>query len=171
MTQRASREERIESLKRSLEERILVLDGAMGSMIQGYGLEETDFRGTLFKDHPSELQGDNELLSLTRPDVIRQIHDQFFEAGADLIETNTFGSNAVSQSDYALEHTVRDLNLASAKIARESADAFTEKDPSKPRFVAGAIGPTPKTLSLSPDVNDPAARSITFDALCQAYRE
>ena len=171
MTQRASREERIESLKRSLEERILVLDGAMGSMIQGYGLEETDFRGTLFKNHPSELQGDNELLSLTRPDVIRQIHDQFFEAGADLIETNTFGSNAVSQSDYALEHTVRDLNLASAKIARESADAFTEKDPSKPRFVAGAIGPTPKTLSLSPDVNDPAARSITFDALCQAYRE
>ena len=171
MTQRASREERIESLKRSLEERILVLDGAMGSMIQGYGLEETDFRGTLFKDHPSELQGDNELLSLTRPDVIRQIHDQFFEAGADLIETNTFGSNAVSQSDYALEHTVRDLNLASAKIARESADAFTEKDPSKPRFVAGAIGPTPKTLSLSPDVNDPAARSITFDTLCQAYRE
>jgi 5-methyltetrahydrofolate--homocysteine methyltransferase len=171
MTQRASREERIESLKRSLEERILVLDGAMGSMIQGYGLEETDFRGSFFKDHPSELQGDNELLSLTRPDVIRQIHDQFFEAGADLIETNTFGSNAVSQSDYALEHTVRDLNLASAKIARESADAFTEKDPSKPRFVAGAIGPTPKTLSLSPDVNDPAARSITFDALCQAYRE
>jgi len=171
MSLRASREERIESLKRSLGERILVLDGAMGSMIQGFGLVEADFRGDHFKDHPSELQGDNELLSLTRPDVIREIHDQFFEAGADLIETNTFGSNAVSQADYALEHTVRDLNLASAKIARESADAWTAKDPSKPRFVAGAIGPTPKTLSLSPDVNDPAARTITFDALYQAYRE
>jgi 5-methyltetrahydrofolate--homocysteine methyltransferase len=171
MSERASRDKRIENLKRSLEERILVLDGAMGSMIQGFGLVEADFRGDLFKDHPSELQGDNELLSLTRPDVIREIHDQFFEAGADLIETNTFGSNAISQADYALQRTVRDLNLASAKIARESADAWTAKDPSKPRFVAGAVGPTPKTLSLSPDVNDPAARSITFDALCQAYRE
>jgi len=171
MSDRTPRDERIESLKRSLQERILVLDGAMGSMIQGFGLEEADFRGEHFKDHPSEVQGDNELLSLTRPDVIRQIHDRFFEAGADMIETNTFGSNAVSQADYALEHTVRDLNLASAKIARESADAWTKKDPSKPRFVAGAIGPTPKTLSLSPDVNDPAARTIAFDALCRAYRE
>ena len=171
MSERAPRDERIKSLKRSLGERILVLDGAMGTMVQGFGLEEADFRGEHFKDHPSELQGDNELLSLTRPDVIRQIHDQFLEAGADLIETNTFGSNAVSQADYALEYSVRDLNLASAKIARDSADAWTAEDPSKPRFVAGAIGPTPKTLSLSPDVNDPAARSITFDALCRAYRE
>jgi len=171
MSERASREERIESLKHSLRERILVLDGAMGTMVQGFDLVEADFRGQYFGDHPSELKGDNELLSLTRPDVIRQIHDQFFEAGADLIETNTFGSNAVSQADYALEDRVRELNLASAKIARESADAWTAKDPSKPRYVAGAIGPTPKTLSLSPDVNDPAARTITFDALCHAYRE
>ena len=171
MFERASRDERIESLKRSLAERILVLDGAMGTMVQGFGLEEADFRGEHFKEHPGELKGDNELLSLTRPDVIQNIHEQFLEAGADLIETNTFGSNAVSQADYALEYTARDLNLASAKIARESADSWTARDPSKPRFVAGAIGPTPKTLSLSADVNDPAARSITFDALCQAYRE
>jgi 5-methyltetrahydrofolate--homocysteine methyltransferase len=171
MSKPTPREERIESLKRSLEDRILVLDGAMGTMVQSFDLAEADFRGDHFADHPSELKGDNELLSLTRPDVIRQIHDQFFEAGADLVETNTFGSNAVSQADYALEHTVRELNLASAKIARESADAWTAKEPTKPRFVAGAVGPTPKTLSLSPDVNDPAARTITFDALRDAYRE
>ena len=171
MPERPARNERIKSLRKSLRERILVLDGAMGTMVQSVGLEEADFHGEVFAKLPSELQGDNELLSLTRPDVIRQIHDQFFDAGADLVETNTFGSNAVSQSDYDLQHTVRELNLASARIAREAADAWTAKDPSKPRFVAGAIGPTPKTLSLSPDVNDPAARTITFDALCQAYRE
>jgi 5-methyltetrahydrofolate--homocysteine methyltransferase len=171
MTVRASREQRIESLKRQLEDRIIVLDGAMGTMVQSFGLEEADFRGEVFAEEPGELQGDNELLSLTRPDVIRQIHDAFYEAGADIVETNTFGSNAISQADYGLERTVRDLNLASARIARESADAWTAKDPTKPRFVAGAVGPTPKTLSLSPDVNDPAARSITFDALCAAYRE
>ncbi|CAM9839678.1 unnamed protein product, partial [Discosporangium mesarthrocarpum] len=154
-----------------LRERILVLDGAMGSMIQGFGLEEKDFRGEHFSDHESELKGDNELLSLTRPDVIRKIHDDFFAAGADLVETNTFGSNAISQADYSLEHTVRDLNLASARIAAESAAEWTAKDPSKPRFVAGAVGPTPKTLSISPDVNDPAARSLTFEELQAAYRE
>ena len=158
-------------LLEALQARILVLDGAMGSTIQGFGLEEGDFRGEHFADHPSDLQGDNELLSLTRPDVIREIHDRFFAAGADIVETNTFGSNAISQSDYDLEHTVRDLNLASARIARESADAFTAQNPDQPRFVAGAIGPTPKTLSISPDVNDPAARSLTFDALKEAYRE
>ncbi len=166
-----SRPERIAALKKALETRILVLDGAMGSMIQGFGLQEADFRGSHFEDHPSELQGDNELLSLTRPDVIRDIHSQFLEAGADMLETNTFGSNSISQSDYSLEHTVRDLNLASAALAREAADEWTAKDPSKPRFVAGAVGPTPKTLSISPDVNDPAARSITFDELKDAYRE
>ncbi|HIF93520.1 MAG: methionine synthase [Myxococcales bacterium] len=167
------RPDRIEKLNQLLGKRILVLDGAMGSMIQNYGLEEADFRGEHFKDHASELKGDNELLSLTRPDVIREIHDQFFEAGADIIETNTFGSNAISQADYDLHHgtTVRELNLASARIARELADAWTRKQPEKPRFVAGALGPTPKTLSLSPDVNDPAARSVTFDQLCDAYRE
>jgi len=173
MSDRPPRTERIDTLKRLLEERILVLDGAMGSMVQTYGLTEEDFRKGHFEKHASDLKGDNELLSLTRPDVIREIHDQFFEAGADIIETNTFGSNSISQADYNLDRgpTVRELNLASAKIARESAEAWTAKQPEKPRFVAGAIGPTPKTLSLSPDVNDPAARSVTFDALCQAYRE
>jgi 5-methyltetrahydrofolate--homocysteine methyltransferase len=169
MTHQPPREERIEELKRLLRERILVLDGAMGTMVQSFGLEEADFRRGPFADHPSELKGDNELLSITRPDVIRDIHDRFFEAGADLVETNTFGSNAISQADYDLEHTVRDLNLASARIAREAAEAWTARDPSKPRFVAGAVGPTPKTLSISPDVNDPAARSLTFDALKDAY--
>ena len=171
MPSRPSRPERIEQLHALLRKRILVLDGAMGSMIQGFGLEEKDFRGDHFASHESELQGDNELLSLTRPDVIRKIHDDFFAAGADLVETNTFGSNAISQADYDLEHTVRDLNLASARIAAEAADAWTEQDPSKPRFVAGAVGPTPKTLSISPDVNDPSARSLTFEALQTAYRE
>ena len=166
-----ARAERIALLERLLRERILVLDGAMGTMVQAVGLEEADFRGEHFPDHPSELKGDNELLSLTRPDVIRDIHDAFYEAGADIVETNTFGSNAISQADYALEHTVRDLNLASARIARASADAWTAKQPEKPRFVAGAIGPTPKTLSLSPDVNDPGARTLTFEQLERAYRE
>ncbi len=171
MPDRPPRPERLEQLQRALRERILVIDGAMGSMIQGFGLEEKDFRGEHFADHPSELQGDNELLSLTRPDVIRQIHDDFFAAGADMVETNTFGANAISQADYALEHTTRDLNLASARIAAEAAAAWTAKDPSKPRFVAGAVGPTPKTLSISPDVNDPSKRSLTFVELQRAYRE
>lgn len=169
MTTRPSRAERLATLERLLAERVLVLDGAMGSMIQGYGLTEADFRGELFKDHPRDLKGDNELLCLTRPDVIREIHDLYFEAGADIAETNTFGSNAISQADYGLESTVRELNLASARIARESADAWTAKTPAKPRFVAGALGPTPKTLSISPDVNDPAARSISFDEIGRAH--
>ena len=171
MPNRPPRLERIAELRRQLENRILVLDGAMGSMIQGFGLEEADFRGDVFTEHASDLKGDNELLSLTRPDVIRAIHDDFFAAGADMVETNTFGSNSISQADYSLEHTVRDLNLASAKIAAEAAAEWTAKDPSKPRFVAGAVGPTPKTLSISPDVNDPSARSLTFDQLREAYRE
>ncbi len=171
MTNRPTRAERLATLERLLAERVLVLDGAMGSMIQGYGLTEADFRGEHFLDHPRDLKGDNELLCLTRPDVIREIHDRYFEAGADIAETNTFGSNAISQADYGLESTVRELNLASARIARESADAWTAKNPAKPRFVAGALGPTPKTLSISPDVNDPAARSIDFDTLRAAYHE
>jgi len=168
---RPNRTERLSTFERVLRERILVLDGAMGSMIQGFDLEEGDFRGEAFADQGGDLKGDNELLSITRPDVIRQIHDDFFAAGADIVETNTFGSNAISQADYALEHTVRELNLASAKIAADAAAAWTERQPDKPRFVAGAVGPTPKTLSISPDVNDPAARSLTFDALREAYRE
>ncbi len=173
MSERPPRSERIETLKSLLQQRILVLDGAMGTMVQTFELAEADFREGHFEDHGSELKGDNELLSLTRPEIIRDIHDGFFEAGADIVETNTFGSNAISQADYDLDGgtTVRDLNLASARIARECADAWTAKDPAKPRFVAGAIGPTPKTLSLSPDVNDPAARSVNFDELCDAYRD
>ena len=168
---RPPRPERLATLDRLLRERILVLDGAMGSMIQGFGLEESDFRRGHFEAHASDLQGDNELLSLTRPDVIRQIHDDFFGAGADIVETNTFGANAISQADYSLEHTARELNLASARIAAEAADAWTARQPDKPRFVAGAVGPTPKTLSISPDVNDPAARSLDFETLRRAYHE
>ncbi|MFT5695025.1 MAG: 5-methyltetrahydrofolate--homocysteine methyltransferase, partial [Myxococcota bacterium] len=155
-----------------LREHILVIDGAMGTMVQGFGLEEADFRGERFKDHDKAVQGDNELLSLSRPDVIAKIHAQFFEAGADIIETNTFGANSISQSDYEfddLDTLAYDLNLASAKIAREVADEFTAKNPDKPRFVAGAIGPTSKTLSLSPKVEDAAFRDINFDQLEEAY--
>jgi 5-methyltetrahydrofolate--homocysteine methyltransferase len=140
-------------------------------MIQAKGLEEADFRGDRFANHPSDLAGDNELLSLTRPDVIAGIHDDFFAAGADIIETNTFGSNSIAQGDYGLEGICYELNLESARLARRVADAWTEKNPDKPRFVAGALGPTPKTLSIGPDVNDPAKRNLTFDALREAYTE
>ncbi|MEO0651552.1 MAG: homocysteine S-methyltransferase family protein, partial [Planctomycetota bacterium] len=154
-----------------LAERVLVLDGAMGTMIQGLELTEQDFRKGLEVETPSQLAGNNELLSLTRPDVIRSIHDQFFEAGADIVETNTFSATTVAQSEYGTQSLARDLNLASARIARESADAWTARTPVRPRFVAGAVGPTAKTLSLSPDVNDPAFRAIGFDALRDAYQE
>ncbi|MEE3332096.1 MAG: methionine synthase [Myxococcota bacterium] len=162
---------KLHPIHQQLRERILVLDGAMGTMIQGFGLEEADFRGDRLADHPSELKGDNELLSLTRPDVIDQIHDAFFAAGADIVETNTFGSNSIAQSDYGTESLVHELNVASARIAREAAERWTSKTPEKPRFVAGAIGPTPKTLSLSPDVNNPAFRTLTFDELRDSYKE
>jgi 5-methyltetrahydrofolate--homocysteine methyltransferase len=158
-------------LERLLAERVLVIDGAMGTMVQARGLAEDDFRGDRLRDHPGELAGDNELLSLTRPDVVEDIHAAFLEAGADIIETNTFGANAVAQADYGLESLAYELNVESARLARRVADRFTERDPSKPRFVAGAIGPTPKTLSISPDVNDPAARNLTFDALREVYRD
>ncbi|MCL4146707.1 UNVERIFIED_CONTAM: hypothetical protein GTU68_041602 [Idotea baltica] len=143
----------------------------MGTMIQKRELVEADFRGERLKDHPSPLKGDNELLSLTRPDVIKDIHNAFFAAGADIIETNTFGATSVAQADYGTQSLVRELNIESARLARECADAWTAKTPSKPRFVAGAIGPTSKTLSLSPDVNDPAFRSIDFDQLSASYEE
>jgi len=160
--------QRLEDL---LRERILILDGAMGTMIQNRQLSEEDYRGDRFADHESDLKGDNELLNLTRPDVIREIHDEFLAAGADLIETNTFGSTRIAQADYSMEETVVEQNLAAARLAREAADAWTQKDPSKPRFVAGAMGPTPKTLSVGPDVNDPAYRNLRFDELKDAYRE
>ena len=158
-------------LENLLTQRILVLDGAMGTMIQGFGLEEADFRGALLADHPGSLRGNNELLSLTRPEIIKSIHLDFLKAGADILETNTFGANAVSQGDYSTVAHVRELNLASARLAREAADEITALDPSRPRFVAGAIGPTSKTLSLSEKVEDPSFRAITFDQLKAAYRE
>ncbi|MEK6783422.1 MAG: homocysteine S-methyltransferase family protein [Bacteroidota bacterium] len=154
-----------------LKERILVLDGAMGTMIQRHPLEEADFRGVRFKDHPYLVKGNNDLLSITRPDIIKEIHRQYFQAGADIIETNTFSSTAIAQADYHLESIAYELNFQSATIAKEVAGEFTRKDPSKPRFVAGALGPTNRTLSLSPDVNNPGYRAITFDALKTAYKE
>lgn len=154
-----------------LKERILVLDGAMGTMIQRHTLNESDFRGERFKDHTHPLKGNNDLLSITRPDIIKDIHRQYFEAGADIAETNTFSSTTIAQADYHLESLVYELNFESARLAKEAADEFTKKDPSKPRFVAGAMGPTNRTLSLSPDVNNPGYRAITFDQLKDAYKE
>lgn len=154
-----------------LKERILVLDGAMGTMIQRYGLEEDDFRKGWFEDHPHKLKGDNDILVLTRPDVIKEIHAQYLEAGADIIETNTFGATTVAQADYHLEHAVYDINFHGAKIAREVCDEFTAKNPNKPRFVAGSMGPTTKLASMSPDVNDPGFRAISFDELKEAFKE
>src|ERR1043166_4486692 len=158
-------------LKELLKKRILVLDGAMGTMIQRYKLEENDFRNEALKDHPQPLKGNNDLLSLTRPDVVREIHAQYFDAGADIIETNTFSSTTIAQADYPLEHLAYELNYQSAKIAAEVAAEYTKKNPEKPRFVAGAMGPTNRTASLSPDVNDPGFRAITFDQLKTAYKE
>lgn len=154
-----------------LKERILVIDGAMGTMIQRHALEEKDFRGERFKDHPYPLKGNNDLLSITRPDIIKDIHRQYFEAGADIVETNTFSGTSIAQADYHLEHIIYELNFQAAKIAKEVADEFTRKEPHKPRFVAGSIGPTNKTASLSPDVNNPGYRAITFDELVKAFKE
>jgi 5-methyltetrahydrofolate--homocysteine methyltransferase len=154
-----------------LKDRILILDGAMGTMIQRHPLEEEDFRGERFKDHAHPLKGNNDLLSLTRPDIIEEIHRQYFAAGSDIVETNTFSGTTIAQADYHLEHIVYELNFKSARIAKKVADEFTVKEPLKPRFVAGAIGPTNRTASLSPDVNDPGYRAITFDQLVTAYKE
>lgn len=154
-----------------LKERILVLDGAMGTMIQRYDLEEEDFRKGWFEEHSKSLKGNNDLLSLTRPEIIKEIHSAYFEAGADIAETNTFSGTSIAQADYSLESAVYDINFHSAKIAKEAADEFTKLNPSKPRFVAGSIGPTNRTASISPDVNDPGFRGITFDELVVAYKE
>ncbi len=163
-----SREEQLLALA---QERILILDGAMGTMIQRYKLTEDDFRNEDLKDHAHPLQGNNDLLSVTRPDIIREIHQEYFAAGADIAETNTFSSTSIAQADYGLEYLVYDINFQSAKIAREVADEFTAREPHKPRFVAGSLGPTNKTASLSPDVNDPGYRAVTFDELVEAYHE
>ncbi len=152
-----------------MKNRIVILDGAMGTMIQRYKLGEADYRGTRFADHPTDLKGNNELLQFTRPDVISEIHEQYLAAGADLIETNTFGATTVAQDDYGLGALAREMNVAAARLAREACDKFSTAD--KPRFVAGALGPTPRTASISPDVNDPAARNVHFDELKAAYYE
>ena len=151
--------------------RILVLDGAMGTMIQKHNLDENDFRKGWFEDHTSSLKGNNDLLSLTRPEIIKEIHAAFFESGADIVETNTFSSTSIAQLDYGLENYAYDINLHGAKIAKEVATEFTQKEPSKPRFVAGSIGPTNRTASISPDVNDPGFRNINFQQLNIAFQE
>jgi len=152
-----------------LASRILILDGAMGTMIQRYKLDEAAYRGERFKDYGRDIKGNNELLSITQPQIIREIHDQYLAAGADIIETNTFGATTVAQGDYGMEDLAVEMNLASAKLARAACDQYSTPD--KPRFVAGAIGPTPKTASISPDVNDPGARNVTFEELRDAYYE
>lgn len=164
-----TRQERIEALKREAKERILILDGAMGTMIQRYKLDEAGYRGARFKDFSHDLKGNNDLLVLTQPKIISEIHNAYLEAGADIVETNTFNAQAISQSDYGLEDIAYEMNVAAAKLAREAADAWTRKTPDKPRFVAGAIGPTNRTASISPDVNNPGFRNVSFDALVAAY--
>ena len=161
-------------LTKLLKERILVLDGAMGTMIQARRLGEADYRGPTacgLAQHACDVKGDNDLLALTNPDVIRSIHDAFLEAGADIIETNTFNATRIAQADYRLEGRVREINLAAARIARERADVWSAKTPDKPRFVAGALGPTNRTATISPDVNDPGFRNVSFDELAAAYGE
>jgi 5-methyltetrahydrofolate--homocysteine methyltransferase len=152
-----------------LRTRIAIIDGAMGTMIQRHRLDEADFRGTRFADHGKDLKGNNDLLVLTRPEVIGQIHDAYLAAGADIVETNTFGATSIAQEDYGLAAIAREMNVAAARLAREAADRFAHAD--RPRFVAGALGPTPRTASISPDVNDPGARNVSFDQLRDAYRE
>ncbi len=159
------------SLREILEERILVLDGAMGTMVQQYKLDENDFKGDEFEEHSTSLTGNNDILSITQPQIIKEIHRKYLEAGADIIETNTFSSTTIAQADYHLENQAYKLNFESAKIAKEVAEEFTAADPSKPRFVAGAMGPTNRTASISPDVNNPGFRGVTFDELAAAYKE
>ena len=155
----------------AIKKNILVLDGAMGTMLQRYNFSEEDFRGERFKDFPHSLKGNNDLLSLTQPQAIKAVHAAYFEAGADIVETNTFSGTTIGMADYHLEDLVYELNYESARIAREVADEFTAKNPDKPRFVAGSIGPTNRTASMSPDVNDPGYRAVTFDDLRIAYKQ
>ena len=161
----------MKDIKKELQKRILIIDGAMGTMIQRHKLQEADYRGERFKDWHTDVKGNNDLLSITQPEIIIGIHKEYLEAGADIIETNTFSSTSIAQADYDMQALAYELNVASAKCARTAADEYTTKDPSKPRFVAGAIGPLNKTLSLSPDVNNPGFRSVTFDEVATAYTE
>lgn len=158
-------------IRRLAGQRILVLDGAMATMIQRHKLDESDFRGRRFANHPKELKGDNDVLVLTRPDVIEGIHRAYLEAGSDLIETNTFNATRISQGEYGLEGVAYDINVEAARLARRVADEYSDRTPDKPRFVAGAIGPLNRTLSLSPDVNDPGYRAVTFDEVRETYAE
>jgi 5-methyltetrahydrofolate--homocysteine methyltransferase len=167
-----NRTERIAALKAAAKDRILILDGSWGVMIQRRGLDEADFRGTQFLDTPGQLKGNNDILCVTRPDIISDLHDQYFAAGADISETNTFSATTIAQDDYHLDAAAcREINLAGAKLARAAADRWTAKEPHKPRFAAGSIGPLNKMLSMSSDVNDPGARLVTFDQVYQAYKE
>jgi 5-methyltetrahydrofolate--homocysteine methyltransferase len=161
----------MQHIKEVLKERILILDGAMGTMLQRHKFTEEDFRGERFKDWEHPLQGNNDLLSLTQPEAIADVHRQYFAAGADIVETNTFSGTTIAMADYFLEDYVYELNYESAKIARRVADEFTTNEPNKPRFVAGSIGPTNKTASMSPDVNDPGFRAVSFDELRIAYKQ
>ncbi len=159
------------NIQKILQERILILDGAMGTMLQRYNFSEEDFRGERFKDYPTSVKGNNDLLSLTQPKAIAEIHAKYFNAGADIVETNTFSSTTIAMADYGMEDLAYELNFESAKIAKKVAQEFTTKEPHKPRFVAGAMGPTNKTASMSPDVNDPGFRAISFDQLRIAYKQ
>ncbi|RXK81985.1 homocysteine S-methyltransferase family protein [Filimonas effusa] len=159
----------MKTIRECLQERILVIDGAMGTMIQRYKLQEEDYRGERFANWHCDVKGNNDLLSITQPQIIEEIHKQYLEAGADIIETNTFSSTVIAQADYDMQEVAYEMNVASARVARKAADAYTAKNPDKPRFVAGAIGPMNKTLSLSPDVNNPGYRSVTFDEVATAY--
>ncbi|HEX7945178.1 MAG TPA: homocysteine S-methyltransferase family protein [Phenylobacterium sp.] len=166
-----TRQDRIAALKAASKERVLILDGSWGVMFQKRGLTEADYRGDRFKDHPGQMKGNNDILCLTRPDIVAELHDAYYAAGADISETNTFSATSIGQGEYAQEAAVRDINFEGARIAREVADRWTAKEPDKPRFVAGSIGPLPVMLSMSSDVNDPGARKVTFDQVYEAYRE
>lgn len=166
-----NREERIAKLKEIARQRVLILDGAMGTMIQGYKLTEEDFRGERLKDHPHDVKGDNELISLSKPDILREIHLKYFRAGADIAETNTFGATSIAQADYHLEHLAHDMNVESARIAREAAEIAESETPGRVCFVAGVLGPTNRTASISPKVNDPGFRNVDFDELVAAYKD
>ena len=167
-----SRAERIQQLHAAARERILVLDGSWGVMFQARGLAEADYRGERFAGHNGQMKGNNDILCLTRPDIVAELHDAYFAAGADISETNTFSATTIAQDDYKLDdQAVWDINLEGAKLARAAADRWTEKEPHKPRFAAGSIGPLNKMLSMSSDVNDPGARLVTFDQVYEAYRQ
>ncbi|MBS0335161.1 MAG: homocysteine S-methyltransferase family protein [Proteobacteria bacterium] len=167
----SARSERIARLKAAAKERVLILDGSWGVMFQKAGLSEADYRGERFKDYAGQLRGNNDVLCLTRPDLVQALHEAYYAAGADISETNTFSATTIAQAEYGLEAAVRDINLAGAKAARAAADAFTAREPHKPRFVAGSIGPLPVMLSMSSDVNDPGARKVTFEQVYAAYAE